>query len=308
MHGHDGCSGGHGHGGGDVRRLAAVLVLTVLYTLAEIVGGLWAGSLALLADAGHMMTDNLALGLALFAAWSARRPPDPARTYGYRRAEILAALVNGVALLAVAVIVVREAVERLAAPTDVDVPVMAAVAAGGLVVNIVGAVLLHGKSNLNVRGAYLHVLGDLLGSIGVLVAAALTGWLGWRWADPAAGIVIAGIIVVSSVRLIREAVHVLMEGVPTGLEVEPVRDCLLELPGVTGMHDLHLWTLGGGDSLLSAHLVTDGQVPPSKLLRTATTVLRERFGIEHATLQIEPPEYGLVPLPGVADATYDRKP
>lgn len=299
----------HDHGGGsDTRRLWWVLALTLSYTAVEIVGGLWSNSLALLADAGHMLTDNFALGLALFAAWSARRPPDPGRTYGYQRAEILAALCNGILLVVVAISIVWEAMERLGEPPEVAHGLMAAVAAGGLVVNIVGAAVLHGGHghNLNVRGAYLHVIGDLLGSIGALSAAGLMAAFGWRWPDPVASIVIAAIIVVSSIRLLVEAVNVLMEGVPRHLDSAELRACLLGVPGVDDVHDLHVWSLGAGSPVLTAHLVTDHARRPGDILREAVACLEETYGITHATLQIEPPDYNIVqdlepPGPGWAD-------
>jgi cobalt-zinc-cadmium efflux system protein len=282
-----------------MRRLGIVLALTASYTVAEIVGGLLSNSLALLADAGHMMTDNLALGIALFAAWSARRPPDRVRTYGYQRAEILAALFNGIALVAVASFIVWEAWERFRDPPVVEYRLMAAVAAGGLLVNLVGAAILHGRGrgNLNVRGAYLHVLGDMLGSIGALMAAALLAAFGWSWADPAAGMLIAGIIIVSSGRLVLESVNVLMEGVPAHIDLAEVRACLLDVPGVRDIHDLHLWSLGGAQPLLTAHLSTDGEDRTCDVLREAGDRLRDRFGIDHATLQVEPPGFSLVPPP-----------
>lgn len=289
----------HGQDGGDIKRLGTVLALTATYTVAEVVGGLLANSLALLADAGHMLTDNLALGIALFAAWSARRPPDRVRTYGYQRAEILAALFNGVALVVIAGYIVWEAVARFRSPPVVEYRLMAAVAGGGLLVNVVGAWILHGreKGSLNVRGAYLHVLGDMLGSVGALLAAGLLALFGWSWADPAAGVFIACIIVYSSVNLILESVNVLMEGAPAHLDVAEIRRCLLDVPGVADIHDLHLWSLGGSHPLLTAHLVLDAEGRTCSALREATDRLRERFGIDHATLQVEPPGFGLVPPP-----------
>ena len=193
----------HAKPGAASRRLRLVLGLTAAYFLAEVIGGWISNSLALLADAGHMLTDIMALLLALVAAWSARRPPDSSRTYGYQRVEILAALFNGVALVVIAVFIFIEAWERLAQPPEVDYVLMAAVAAGGLVVNLFGAWLLHGRHHgMNVRAAYLHVLGDLLGSIGALLAAGAIGFFGWRWADPAISVMIGAVIIVGAVRLV----------------------------------------------------------------------------------------------------------
>ncbi len=301
-HGH-GPTGHHDHDARDAstRRLALVLALTVVYTVAEALGGWWANSLALLADAGHMLTDDLALSLALAAAWFARRPPDSGRTYGYQRVEILAALVNGVALVAVCGLLFWEAFRRLAAPPEVRTGLMAVVAAGGLAVNVGGALLLREhRHGLNARAAFLHVVGDLLGSVGALAAAALMAMFGWWWADPAATFLIGGIIVWSSLRLVMESVNVLLEGAPGGVDVESVRRCLAAIQGVGGVHDLHLWSLRGGTPILTAHLVTDHSRPAHAVLRDATACVRDRFGISHATLQIEPPDFNIQGLPGGA--------
>lgn len=289
-------AGGHGTGGAEVRRaLAVVLAITAAYALAEVVGGWLSNSLALLADAGHMLTDIMALGLALLAAWSARRPPDLQRTYGYQRAEILAALFNGVALIVIALFIFLEAWERLWRPPVIDFRLMGTIAFGGLLVNIAGAFILRRhRHGLSVRAAYLHVLGDLLGSIGALGAAALIGGFGWYWADPSISVVIVGIIVFNAVRLVLESVNVLMEAVPSHLDAEQVRSCLLGVAGVGDVHDLHLWSLGGRLPLLSAHLVLDHTMPSGRVLREATSMLEQRFAITHATLQVEPPDFNIV--------------
>lgn len=278
------------------RRMALVLGLTVLYALAELVGGWLSNSLALLADAGHMLGDILALSLALLAAWSAQKPPDTSRTYGYQRTEILAALINGVALIVIALFIFLEAWERFRSPPEVGFGLMAAVAAGGLLVNLIGAWVLGGHHHgLNVRAAYLHILGDLLGSIGVLVAAGLIAAFGWTLADPVISAVIGCIIIFSAVRVVLVAVNVLMEGVPSHIEFREVRESLAATPGVEGVHDLHLWSLAGGETpLLTAHLVLDHSVPPETVLRQATRSLQERFGITHTTLQIEPRDFNIV--------------
>jgi len=272
-----------------------VLGMTAAYAAAEVVGGLLSNSLALLADAGHMLTDVMALTLALVAAWFARRPPDPARTYGYQRVEILAALFNGISLVVIAVFILIEAWERFSKPPDVAYGLMSAIAAGGLVVNLVAASLLHRHQHgLNLRAAYLHVLGDLLGSIGTLVAAALIGLFGWLWADPAVSVVIAMIIIVSAIRLVLKSVNVLLEGAPEHLDAHEVRTALLGLDGISGIHDLHLWSLGDDSPLLTAHLVLDHSLPSARVLRTATALLRERYDITHATLQLEPVDFNLI--------------
>jgi cobalt-zinc-cadmium efflux system protein len=279
------------------RRLGLVLGLTAAYALAELIGGWLSNSLALLADAGHMLTDIMALALALVAAWTARRPPDPARTYGYKRVEILAALFNGVALIVIALFIFFEAIERLGRPPEVEFRLMAIVATGGLLVNVAGAAILHRHQHgMNVRAAYLHVLGDLLGSIGTLVAAGAIGLYGWLWADPAVSMVIGAVIVFGAVRLVLDSVNVLLEGAPAHIKTEEVHSCLAGLDGVAGVHDLHLWTLGGETPLLSVHLLLDGSLPSERVLRPATKLLRERFGIDHATLQLEPPDYNVIQM------------
>ena len=279
----------------NVRRLGAVLALTSVFTVVEAVGGWLSNSLALLADAGHMLGDNIALALALFAAWSARRPPDASRTYGYQRAEILAALFNGVALIVIAFYVALEAWSRFSEPPDVSWTTMLVIGLAGLAVNVVAAAVLHGAhDNLNVRGAYLHVLGDLLGSIGVVFAALATGFGGWSLADPIASAVISLIIVFGAVRLVLQAGHVLMEGAPAGIDPRDVQAELSGLRGVAGVHDLHLWTLTSNRVVLTAHLVRDPAEPADRLLRVATRMLETRFGVTHTTLQIEPPDYNVV--------------
>lgn len=294
----------HVHRSGDehspaIGRLTFVLALTAFYALAEVIGGWLSNSLALLADAGHMLTDVMALALAVFAAWAASRPADPTRTYGYQRAEILAALLNGVALIVIALVICKEAWQRWSSPPEVHYGLMALVATGGLVINVIGARALHGhQHNINVRAAYLHVLGDLLGSIGALAAAGLIAWRGWLWADPAASVVIAIVIVFGAVRLVKESVNVLMEGAPSHLDSTEVRSCLEEVSGVCEVHDLHLWSLGGNRPILTAHLVLDHSRTPDEVLRTATNCLGERFGIKHSTLQLEAPDYNIVQLLG----------
>lgn len=280
-------------------KLALVLALTSAYTVAEVVGGLLTGSLALLADAGHMVTDNVALGLALFAAWLAVRPPDAGRTYGYRRAEILAALGNGIGLLVACAFIAWEAVERFGTPHPVAAGPMGLVAAGGLVVNLVGAWVLHDGRGLNVRGAFLHVIGDLLGSIGALLAAVLIGAFGWLWADPAASLAIVAILLYGSGRLVLDAVRVLMEAVPADIDSEAVRRSLLEVPGVAEVHDLHVWCLAEGSPILTAHLVADRSVPSGEVLRDAAARLSASFGITHVTIQVEPPDFNILHGPGL---------
>ena len=306
----------HDHGadprsrsGADQRRLVIALVLAATYMLAEIAGGWLTGSLALLADAGHMFSDVVALAMSVVALRIAQRPATPARTYGYYRTEILAALIHGVLLVCVSAGIIYEATERLAAPTAVLGGPMLAVAAGGLLVNLVGLkILSEGRhESLNVRGAWLHVLSDALGSVGAMVAGALIWGFGWTWADPAASLLIGGLIVYSSWSLIREAVSVLMEGAPAHIDVEEIQRSLLALTGVETVHDLHVWTIASGMVSLTGHVVIKEGQSPSELLRTVSDLVADRFQIEHATIQIEPmdfdePEGECFPMPDVEPA------
>jgi cobalt-zinc-cadmium efflux system protein len=278
---------------GDRQRLTLTLALVAAYLVAEVVGGLWTGSLALLADAGHMFSDAGALALSLFAIWLAQRPTSVERTFGYHRVEILAALANAVALVAVALLILSEAFKRISSPRDVLGAPMLAVAVGGLVVNLAGLwILQRGKdANLNVRGAWLHVVSDTLGSVGVIIAAFLVWALGWREADPIASIAIALLVIYASWQLLRETVGVLMEAAPGHIDVEEVRRALLETVGVVSIHDLHVWTITSGFVSLSCHVESSRRVPDRELLTTLQSVLRERFGIDHATIQIEPPGF-----------------
>jgi len=279
---------------GNRRRLTLALLLAAGYMVAEIVGGLVTNSLALLADAGHMLSDTAALGLSLFAVWIAERPPTPQRTWGYYRVEILAALVNGAALVAVSIFIFVEAFHRIAQPPEVLGAWMLLIATGGLGVNVAGLWILSGgrHESLNVRGAWLHVLTDALGSIGAMAAAALIWAFGWYRADPAISALIGLLVIYSAWRLVAESVSVLMESAPRGIDVDEVRSVMAAVPGVVGVHDLHVWTITSGLDSLSAHVdVSDGR-RPSEILAELRRVLHERFGIDHITIQIEPEDFG----------------
>jgi cobalt-zinc-cadmium efflux system protein len=278
---------------GRERRLALVLVLAAAYMVAEIAGGLWTGSLALLADAGHMGADVASLALSLFAAWLARRPAHPGRTYGYLRAEILAALVNGAALVAVAVGVAVEAAERLQAPAPVAAGPMLAIAVGGLAVNGVGLLLLRDgrHESLNLRGAWLHLLSDALGSAAAITAGVLVLAFGWLVADPLASLAIAALVVRSAWSLLRETVAVLMEGAPAHIDVDRVRDAIRAVPGVASVHDLHVWTITSGLVALSCHVRAAEGAGGAELLRSVQRHLRVVFAIAHTTVQIEPDDF-----------------
>jgi cobalt-zinc-cadmium efflux system protein len=273
------------------RALTITLALVSLYMVAELIGGWLSNSLALLADAGHMFGDAAALALALFAIWMAQKPATAKRTFGYYRAEILAALVNGAALLAIAAFIVVEAWERFRQPADVRAPLMIAIAAGGLVINLIGLwVLSSGRSaSLNLRGAWLHVLSDALGSIQAVVAGLLILWLGWTWVDPLASVLIAVLVAFSAWSLLRESVAVLMEGTPAHIDAAEVRQALRDHPRVCSVHDLHIWTITSGLDSLSVHVVVEVNPPPA-LLAELQQLLADRFGLEHVTIQLEPSE------------------
>ena len=274
----------------DRRRLALVLVLSALYVVAELLGGLFTGSLALLADAGHMLADVGALALALFAFWLAERPAGAARTFGWRRFEILAALANGLVLGLVALGVAFEAVERLSAPRPVLGLLAFAIASGGLAVNLLGMLLLrHGRErSLNLRGAWLHLLGDALGSVAAMTAGLLIWAFDWRVADPLASLAIAGLVLRSAWSLLRETVDVLLEAAPPHLDVDELRAALVAEPGVASVHDLHVWTITSGMVSLSCHVHCTAEADGHTVLVRLQGLLRQRFDVHHATLQIEP--------------------
>ena len=272
------------------RRLGIALFLAAGYMVAEIVGGLWTGSLALLADAGHMFSDAAALTLAIFASLVASRPGGPRWTYGLARAEILAALVQGAGLVAVALLVFMEALERLESPGEVQGLGMMLIATGGLAVNLIGLWILSGgrNENLNVRGAWLHVLSDALGSVGAITAGLLVWRFGWLWADPVASIAISVLVLISAWHLLRDAVDVLMEAAPRHVDLAAIGEALASLPGVAHVHDLHVWTIGSGETSLSCHLVLADERTKTELLSDACALLSSRFDIGHATVQVEP--------------------
>jgi cobalt-zinc-cadmium efflux system protein len=284
---------GHGHRETAAARsrgaLLAALALTGGYMVVELGGALFTGSLALLADAAHMLTDVGGLGLALFAIWVAGRPPTPAKTYGYYRAEILAALVNGIVLLGVAVLIIVEAWDRLLHPRPVLGGPMLAIGGLGLVVNLVGAWLLHhdAEQSLNVRAAYLEVLSDAISSLGVLVAAGCVLLTGWTPADALVSAAIAVFIVPRTWRLLRQAVNVLLEGVPAHLDLTAIEEAITQVPGVVRVHDLHVWTLTSGREAMSAHVVVVDVRESERLLEALHAVLHARFGIDHTTIQLE---------------------
>ena len=257
--------------------------------VAELVGGVLSHSLALLADAGHMLSDVAALGLSLFAAWISRRPATPARSYGYHRTEILAALANAATLIAISLWVVIEAWHRLHEPHPVAGRLVMVIAAGGFLINIAGMWVLSGgrHDNLNVRGAWLHVATDALGNIGTVLAGALVAFTGLLWADPAASVLIALLVCWSSWALLRESVDVLMEGTPAGIDPDTVRDALCRVAGVQAVHDLHIWSITSSQVSMSAHVAVNGDRPDREVLPELCSALRDGFSITHVTLQLE---------------------
>jgi cobalt-zinc-cadmium efflux system protein len=286
-HGH---SHHHGPVDGNQRRLAITLGLSLVYMLAEFLGGLFTGSLALLADAGHMLSDAAALLLSLFAIWIAQRPPTPRRTWGFHRTEILAALANGATLVAISIYVIIEAFERFRKPEHVNAPVMVGIAVGGLLVNLISLRILGGgkSENLNVRGAWLHVLTDAFGSAQAILAGVLIWAFGWNWADPVASVLISLLIIYSAWDLLRETVAVLMEGAPGHIDVDEVRDTLCGISGVVAVHDLHVWTITSGMECLSAHVVVADEAIACSMLARVRSTLHDRFGLDHLTIQVEP--------------------
>ena len=274
---------------GSVRALRLTLVLTATFTVVEVVGGLVAGSLALLADAAHMLSDNASLGIALFAAWLAGRPAGPSRTFGYRRAEILAALFNGVTLVALSIWIFIEAAERLGDPPEVEAGLMLGIAVAGLVVNLVAARILqrHSAESLNVSAALRHVLADLLGSLGVVVAALVILTTGWEYADPAVSVLIGVLVLGSSWGILRDSTQILLEGSPPGTDVQEVGRAMAGMAGVTQVHDLHVWTITSGFPALAAHVLVGRDVDCHLKRLELEAMLRDRFGLEHTTLQVD---------------------
>jgi cobalt-zinc-cadmium efflux system protein len=269
-------------------RLAVVLGLTAGFMVIEAIGGLISGSLALLADAGHMLTDAGALGLSLLSAWIALRPASASKTYGYQRWEILAALINGAALFGIAAWVILEAIQRIQHPQPIRAQLFLIVAAGGLLVNLISLAILHGirQGNLNARGAYLHVLGDALGSVGALAAAGIILLTGWTVADPIISIALAVLILVGAWRLLRESANILLEGVPGHVSMADVQHRMLGVAGVTAVHDLHVWTVTSGLVAMSGHAIVprlDAHPEVLDQIRSEMALL----GIAHVTIQLE---------------------
>jgi cobalt-zinc-cadmium efflux system protein len=275
----------------------------VAYAALEAAGGWWTGSLALLSDAGHMLTDASALVLGGIAGWVARRPPSPRHSYGFGRAEVFAALVNAAAMLAIAGAIAYEAFARLQQPAPVQGAVAAVIALGGLALNLgIMRWLLPHRHDMNARGAALHVMGDALGSVAAIVSGVVIALTGWMPIDPLASLVVCVLIVFSSLRLLREAIHALMEGAPPGLSLEAIGREMAAVEGVESVHDLHVWTLSGSRTALSAHVVVRDLGRWDATLQRLQALLRDRFSIGHVTLQPESGTHPLVPASRLRDS------
>ena len=294
MHAPDHDHGSHAHGGhahphtGHNGTLIVALLLTLSFAGVEALAGWWSGSLALLSDAAHMLTDSSALGLAAGAAWLARRPPSASHSYGLVRAEVLAALFNSLLMLVLIGYIVHEAIDRIGAPRDINGSAVIGVAVIGLAVNLVVAwVLSRGEATLNSRAALLHVLGDALGSVAAITAGVVIVTTGWTPIDPLLSLLVAALILFSALRLLREVVHVLMEGVPGHVRLNVVGQDLAALEGVLRVHDLHVWTLSSGTIALSAHLEIRNLADWPGILTAARQAMDTRHSIRHVTLQPE---------------------
>jgi len=281
-HDHDHAPAAHGG------TLRWALFLTLGFAFVEALGGWWSGSLALLGDAGHMLSDAVALGLAALAAVIGRRPPSARHSYGLMRAEVIAALLNGLLMLAVVLGIVVEAIRRLQQPQPVSGLAVVGIASAGLVVNVIVALALsRGEHDMNTRAALLHVMGDLLGSVAALIAGAVIYYTGWTPIDPILSLAICALILYSTLALLRDALHVLMEGVPGHLDLNTVGNSLARVPGVVSVHDLHIWMLSSGMPALSAHVVLERMTDWTGILDQMRDLLRQRYGIDHVTLQPE---------------------
>ena len=276
---------------GNIKRVQIALALTATFMLVEVVGGILSGSLALLADAGHMLTDTMALALTAFAFRASVRPADKKRSFGYQRFQIIAAFVNGLSLLLVVGWILVEAVQRFIDPPDVIGQTMLVVAAAGLVVNIIAFIILHGgdQQNLNMRGAALHVIGDLLGSVAAIVAAIVIMSTGWMPIDPILSVVVAMLILNSAWKLVRRSAHILLEGAPEWLDVADIQAKVIStVPEVSGIHHVHVWCQTPQNLMLTMHVVLDESVADvTAVVRSVKQILQAEFGINHSTIEVE---------------------
>ena len=291
------------------RLLVWAFGITLGFAAIEALGGWWAGSLALLSDAGHMLSDATALGLAAFAAWLSRHPPSRKHSYGLGRAEIIVGIFNAVTMLAIIVAIVIAAISRLQTPQDVSGGTVIVIAIIGLLINILLAYLLtKSEQTLNVRGALLHVIGDLLGSIAALIAGIVILFTGWTPIDPILSFVVCLLILVSALRLLKEGLHIIMEGVPHHIDMEAVGNSLAQIQGINSVHDLHIWTLSSGNIALSCHVIIDDPIQWPQLLKAMNHHLHETYEIHHATIQPEfSTQYIAIPEDGIPIQGYPQK-
>jgi len=270
-------------------RLRLILILTSFFFVVEVLGGLWTHSLALLSDAGHMLSDMFALGLSLFAFWLSSKKPSPTKTYGYYRFEVVAAFINGILLILIALWIFQEAYSRFQHPATVKSMPMFFIAIIGLMINLLGIYLLlkAGKENLNIKGALFHLMGDAAGSVGAITAAVAISVTGWMLFDPLVSVLIGLLIIYSAWRLLWDVVNILMQGVPPHIDLESIKQAMLSVDGVTGLCDLHIWSLTSQVDSLSAHVVVEDMGRNKEILRKLTRLINKEFGINHVTLQIE---------------------
>jgi cobalt-zinc-cadmium efflux system protein len=284
---------GHGHAGGltDERRVAGAFIIIFAFMFIEAAGGLISGSLALLADAGHMVSDAVALGMSWAAFRIGRRPADPDRSYGYQRFEVLVAYSNGCTLIVIAVWIVFEAARRFAAPIEVLGGPMLAVAVAGLAANIAAFAILNGgnRDNLNIRSAWLHVLGDLLAFIAAIVAAAIILWTGWSPIDPILSVLVAALILKSASEIVKSSAHVLLEGTPPGLDLRALpADLTASVPGIADVHHVHAWSISAEQPMVTLHVRCKPDADPAAVIQAINHRLKDRFGVTHSTIQIDP--------------------
>src|SRR3954453_9641117 len=286
---HHGYDHAHGHSANKKALFLSFLLITA-FMVVEVIGGILTNSLALLSDAGHMLSDAAALGLSFFAIKLGEKQVSQEKTYGYKRFEIIAAALNGLTLIIISLYIFYEAFQRFFAPPDVQSTGMLMISVTGLVVNIIAAwILMSGDKddNLNVRSAFLHVLGDMLGSVGAIVAALLIMFFGWTIADPIASVIVAVLIIISGFRVTKDSFHILMEGAPTQIDIQMVKDALSKIPLVKEVNDLHIWTITSGYPVLSCHITIINEGTHDEILSQSQRILHDEFHIEHSTIQVE---------------------
>lgn len=294
-HSHGDSHGHSHHHTSNKKALFWSFLLIASFMVVEVIGGVLTNSLALLSDAGHMLSDAAALGLSLFAMKLGERQATQTKTYGYKRFEIIAAALNGLTLIAISVYIFFEAFQRFLNPPEVQSLGMLTISVIGLLVNIIAAWILMGgdkDENLNVRSAFLHVLGDMLGSVGAITAALLIYFFDWGLADPIASIAVAILIIISGWRVTKESFHVLMEGTPEQIKLEEIRAALMNIPNVFDVHDVHVWSITSGMFMLSGHITVEGDSMHDQVLHQAQALLHEKFSIDHSTLQVEGADSG----------------